>query len=109
MSKSLKSTTLIEYFDVWRLGIEVVVNVINEPVHEKTNNMGFRTGPTQTGLYSHRRWLEAGKKVGELYYPYSENEVTNLLRSRSAPLFSHMQIVGFPMRRLIYLVRPPFD
>ena len=31
-----------------------------EPVHEKTNNFGFRRGPTQTGLYSHRRWLEAG-------------------------------------------------
>ena len=30
-----------------------------EPVREKTNNLGFRTGPTQTGLYSHRRWLEA--------------------------------------------------
>ena len=32
----------------------------SEPVHEKTNNLGFRPGPTQTGLYSHRRWLEAG-------------------------------------------------
>ena len=32
-----------------------------EPVREKTNNLGFRPGPTQTGLYSHRRWLEAGK------------------------------------------------
>ena len=31
-----------------------------EPVHaEKTNNLGFRPGPTQTGLYSHKRWLEA--------------------------------------------------
>ena len=30
-----------------------------EPVHEKTNNLGFRPGLTQTGLYSHRRWLEA--------------------------------------------------
>ena len=36
------------------------VEVRNEPVHEKTNNLGFRLGPTQTGLYSHRRWLEAG-------------------------------------------------
>ena len=26
-----------------------------EPVHEKTNNLGFRPGPTQTSLYSHRR------------------------------------------------------
>ena len=31
-----------------------------EPVREKTNNLGFCTGPTQTGLYSHRRWFEAG-------------------------------------------------
>ena len=28
---------------------------ILEPVHEKTNNLGFRPGPTQTSLYSHRR------------------------------------------------------
>ena len=33
---------------------------IYEPVHKKTNNLGFRPGQTQTGLYSHRRWLEAG-------------------------------------------------
>ena len=26
---------------------------------EKTGLRGFRPGPTQTGLYSHRRWLEA--------------------------------------------------
>ena len=31
-----------------------------EPVHVKTNNFGFRPGPTQTGLYSHRRQIEAG-------------------------------------------------
>ena len=30
-----------------------------EPVHVKTNNMGFRPGSTQTGLYSHRSRLEA--------------------------------------------------
>ena len=29
-------------------------------MHDKTNNLGFRPGATQTGLYSHRRWLEAG-------------------------------------------------
>ena len=31
--------------------------------HDKTNNLGFRPGLTQTdqtGLYSHKRWLEAG-------------------------------------------------
>ena len=35
----------------------------NEPVHEKTNSLGFRPGPTQTGLYSHRTLLEAGNFV----------------------------------------------
>ena len=29
-------------------------------MREKTNNLGFRTGPTQTRLYKHRRWLETG-------------------------------------------------
>ena len=31
-----------------------------EPVYEKTNNLGFRPGLTQTGLYNQRRWLGAG-------------------------------------------------
>ena len=30
-----------------------------EPRCEKTGLRGFRLGLTQTGLYSHRRWLEA--------------------------------------------------
>ena len=30
-----------------------------EPRCEKPGLLGFRPGPTQTGLYSHRRWLEA--------------------------------------------------
>ena len=30
-----------------------------EQVHEKTNNLGFRLGPTQTRLYSHSIKLEA--------------------------------------------------
>ena len=29
----------------------------------KTDLRGFRPGLTQTGLYSHRRWLEAGNFV----------------------------------------------
>ena len=32
---------------------------IYEPRSEKTGLRGFRPGPTQTGLYSHRRWLES--------------------------------------------------
>ena len=31
----------------------------NEPRSEKTGLRGFRPGSTQTGLYSHTRWLEA--------------------------------------------------
>ena len=31
----------------------------NEPRSEKTGLRGFRPGPTQTGLYSHKRRLEA--------------------------------------------------
>ena len=30
-----------------------------EPRCEKTGLRGFRPGPTQTGLYSYRRWLKA--------------------------------------------------
>ena len=33
--------------------------LIFEPVHEKTNNLGFQQGLTQTGQYNHRRRLEA--------------------------------------------------
>ena len=32
---------------------------LSEPRSEKTGLRGFRPGPTQTGLYSHRSWLEA--------------------------------------------------
>ena len=30
-----------------------------EPCCEKTGHQGFRPGPIQTGLFNHRRWLEA--------------------------------------------------
>ena len=33
--------------------------LLYEPRCEKTGLRGFRPGPTQTRLYSHRRWLEA--------------------------------------------------
>ena len=32
---------------------------LNEPRSEKTGHLGFRPGPTQIRLYSHRRWLDA--------------------------------------------------
>ena len=34
------------------------VNKTLETPHEKTCFWRFRLGPSQTGLYSHRRWLE---------------------------------------------------
>ena len=40
-----------------------VVNFEYEPVHEKTNNLGFRPGQTLTRLYSHSIKLEAGNFV----------------------------------------------
>ena len=45
-------------------------------------------------------------KVEELYYQCSENKGADQLRSYgSAPLFSHMQIVGFLMTQLKFLHR----
>ena len=34
-------------------------SLIFEPHYETTGLWGFRPGPTQTGLYNHRRWQEA--------------------------------------------------
>ena len=48
-------------------------NDFNEPVCEKTKNLGFKPGPTQTRLYKHRRWLEAGN--------FGFRKKTQLLRS----------------------------
>ena len=40
--------------------VSFLVDRIYEPAHETTNNLGFRPGPTQTGLYSHKNRLVAG-------------------------------------------------
>ena len=39
--------------------IVLLVALLFEPRSEKTGLRGFRPGLTQTGLCSHRRWLEA--------------------------------------------------
>ena len=41
------------------IGFPYLVGKIIEPRSEKTGLRGFRPGPTQTGLYNHRIWLEA--------------------------------------------------
>ena len=65
----------------------------------KDNSLCFRPGPTQTGLYSHRSRLEARnfgfKKKGDCTICVAKSKP----RSRSAPLFSHIQIFGFLVRR----------
>ena len=43
----------------WHDGRKYHLPPIFEPRCEKTGLRGFRPGPTQTGLYNHRRWLEA--------------------------------------------------
>ena len=41
-----------------KMNIILSCAVTYEP-REKTGLQGFRPGPTQTGLYNHRRWLDA--------------------------------------------------
>ena len=70
----------------------------------------FRSGPTQTGLYSHRKWLEAGNFGLRKKRIFSIRVLkTKALISWSAPLSSPMQIVDFPMRRLNYDDKMSFD
>ena len=60
--------------------------ILYEPRSEKTGLRGFRPGSIQTGLYSHRKWLEARglkfriEKVEGLYYLCSENKGADQLR-----------------------------
>ena len=39
--------------------LNIYTGKLFEPRSEKTGLRGFRQGPTQIRLYSHRRWLEA--------------------------------------------------
>ena len=58
-----KSTQIPHY--ILKVGVKCLKFLLKlcsvgyEPVHEKTNNLGFRPGPTQTRLNSHRIVLEA--------------------------------------------------
>ena len=68
---------------------------------EKTCHRDFRPVPTQTGLYSHRRWLGCGIRDLEgrpgLYYLCSDYKGVDQLRN-AADLrlcFVHMQKADF--------------
>ena len=68
-----------------------------------------RAAQSQKMVRGSKLWIS---KVEELYYPCSGNKGADQLRMISfaviAPLFSPMQIVGFPMRRIIlYFNRCP--
>ena len=56
---SMKFVLLINVKMQKIVGILTFSGRLNEPHCVKTGLRGFRPGPTQTGLYSHRGWLEA--------------------------------------------------
>ena len=51
-SKKFQKAMKSEATDIDREEIE---DSMYEPLHEKTNDLGFRSGPTQTRLQSHRK------------------------------------------------------
>ena len=66
-SLCIMSICYFGYFPYWVRGWDCGSDCANswllftvyEPRCEKTGLRGFLPGPTQTGLYNHRRWLEA--------------------------------------------------
>ena len=69
----------------------------------KTYLRDLRPGPTHTGLYNHRRWLEDSEEMG-LYFLCSANKgADQLYGDRTADLrirFLHMYQSGFLKARM---------
>ena len=59
INKFLNATCHINTNNSMHVTLKWLGTSIFESRYEKTGLQGFRPGPTQTGLYSHRRWLEA--------------------------------------------------
>ena len=78
---------ILDVINWFMFGHKLHIYYICEPGCEKTGLRGFRPGPTQTGLYNNRRWLEALKiglrKLGDCNI-YSENKGADQLRSYCA-------------------------
>ena len=79
-----------------------------EPHQEKTCLRGFRPGLTQTWLYNHRSWLEAGnfgfrkKRDCTIYVAKTKALISCMATAAELHLFFlHMQKVGFLMKPLI--------
>ena len=51
-----ESTVYLQYLDIWTTEF-AAITLRFESRCEKTGLQGFRSGPTQTRLYSYRRWL----------------------------------------------------
>ena len=79
-----------------------------EPGREKTYLQGFRPGPTQTWVYSHRRQLKGLNfgllKVEGFCFQCKTGALisSGVLRSWSTLLFWHTQKADFLMTRLAY-------
>ena len=58
--KGLHEVLLMSTYNLCFYGVLTndILQLSSEPRSEKTGLGGFRPGPTQTGLYNHRRWLE---------------------------------------------------
>ena len=81
---------------------------IYEPRCEKTGLRGFRPGPTQTGLYSHGKWLEASnfgpRKKRDCTIRVTKTKALISFAATAKPIcffVSHMQKAGFLITRLI--------
>ena len=82
----------------------------NEPRCEKTGLRGIRPGPTQTGLYSYRRWLEASnfgfRKKRDCTIRVAKTKAlisfAVTAKQMAASLFSHMRKADFLVTRLIW-------
>ena len=78
---------------------------------EKTGLRGFRPGPTQTGLCSYRRWLEAWnfrfRKKGDCSIRVAKTKglISLAVTAKLICVFVlHMQKAGFLITRLIYVM-----
>ena len=88
---------------LWAFGLGELISHLsqystNGPRSKKTCLRGFRPGPTQTRLCTHRRWLEAlGRRriVQSMYRNQRRWSVVRLPHKLSAALFTQMQKIRF--------------
>ena len=81
-----------------------LVKTLHEPRREKTYLRGFRPGPTQTGLYNNRKWLEnltfLVKIVEGLFFLCSERKGLGNHPANLCLCFRIFKHTGFLITRL---------